>query len=344
MQPGFKDTLSMFEAATSMPEQLSDAMRAAEAVEYSSDGRFENVVVAGMGGSGIAGDILAAIGGELMSIPVVVCKSPQLPLFVGPGSLVFLLSFSGDTEETLRAAERAYSSGAQVVVVSRGGHLGELAESRGTPFVRVPEGIPQPRAGLGALLAPLVIITDQLGILPGGAGLLTDAVEQLSKRKEEISSEGNLALEVAKAVVGKVVVVYGSGSLGAVAAQRWKTQINENAKAPAFYNSYPELCHNEVAGWSSLGNLTRSSIAVVNLRHGYEYENIDRRVELVNQIVAPEVDKVVEVCAEGRGVLAQLLDLIFIGDVASLYVASLLGVDPGPVAVLDEIKLALRSS
>jgi len=345
MQAELKDTLSMFKATLSMPEQLNDAMRATEALDHLPDaGLVENVVVVGMGGSGIAGDVLAAVGAELMDIPVVVCKSPLLPSFVGPGSLVFLLSFSGDTEETLYAAERAYSSGAQIMAVTRGGSLGKMIEDRHTPFIRVPDGIPQPRAGLGALLAPLVVVSDRMGLLPGGIDLLVKAVEQLSKRRGEVSSSDSLAVELAKAIAGRVVVIYGAGAIGGVAAQRWKTQINENAKAPAFYSSYPELCHNEVAGWSSLSNITRSSVAVVNLRHGYEYESIERRVELVSRIIEPEVDRVVEVSAEGRGTLAHLLDLVFIGDIVSLHVASLLGVDPGPVAVLDEIKLALRSS
>ena len=143
--------------------------------------------------------------------------------------------------------------------------------------------------------------------------------------------------------IGRTIpLIYGGGTLGAVAAQRWKTQMNENAKIPAFWNAQPELCHNEVAGWGQHGDLTRQAITLVALRHDFEHPQVMRRFELVFQLVDEVVAGIAQIQARGEGQLAQLLDLILIGDLTSLQLALNEGIDPGPVPALDEIKTALK--
>ena len=145
--------------------------------------------------------------------------------------------------------------------------------------------------------------------------------------------------------IGRTIpLVHGAQSLGAAAALRWKTQVNENAKAPAFSAVYPELCHNEIAGWGQNGDVTRQIMTLVNLRHDAEHPQVVRRFELVAEILREVVADILEVRAEGEGELAQLLDLILVGDFVSLHLAAREGIDPGPVPALDEIKQRLRQA
>ncbi len=337
------DSLGMFDAAAAFPEQVAEAAENGRRIGDFLDGdEVTSVVVLGMGGSGIAGDLLAAVAGPFVSVPVVVVKEYELPGFVGEGALVFALSFSGNTEETIQAAAEAAGQGARVVAVCRGGELGRLADSWAAPHVPIPDGIPMPRAGLGALAIPPMIILEDAGLFPGASEWIRQAVVQLRRRRDQLIADANPARELARRLQRTFPLVYGAGPLGSVAALRWKNQINENPKSPAFLNRYPELCHNEVAGWAQSGDVTRQVFSVVNLRHDHEHPSIGRRVELVSSLVEEVVARIEEVHAEGEGPLAQVLDLILFGDLVSLHLAFQEEVDPGPIPALDFIKSALN--
>jgi glucose/mannose-6-phosphate isomerase len=336
------DTQGMVEAAASLPEQVANAARVSRGLDGLPErDKVEHVVALGMGGSGIAGDILAAAAQPFMSLPVVVSKSYELPAFVGEGSLVFAISFSGDTEETVESATEAAVQGASIVAVTSGGELGRLAAGWGTPVVPVPSTIPQPRAALGAMAIPPLIILEDIGLFPGAGQWVEDAVEQLKARVNRLTVEDNEARELARRIGRTIPLIYGGGTIGATAAQRWKTQCNENAKLPAFSNAHPELCHNEVCGWGQAGDVTRQAITAIGLRHDFEHPQVSRRFELVWKLMDEVVAGIEEVHAEGEGQLAQLLDLILVGDFVSLHLALQEGVDPGPVPALTDLKAAL---
>lgn len=336
------DSSGMFEAAAGLPEQVLAAAGAAGGTRPTTAEAIRHVVVAGMGASGVAGDVLAATAGPTLPVPVVVVKSYTLPVFVGPGTLVLAVSFSGDTEETLETASQALERGAGLVAVTQGGRLGALAERAGAAVVPVPGDIPRPRAALGALAVPLLITLEQLGLLPGASAQIQLAVDQLRRRRDQLVGPAGPAEGLARRIGRTIPLVYGGEALGAVAAARWKTQVNENAKTPAFFASYPELCHNEVAGWGQHGDVTRQLLTLVNLRHGYEHPQVARRVRLVGELVEEVMAGIIEVVAEGRGELAQLFDLMLIGDFVSLHLAAKEGLDPGPVPALDELEARLR--
>jgi glucose/mannose-6-phosphate isomerase len=338
------DTLGMFDAAAGLPEQVEAAARdAARVPGLPAREAVENVVVLGMGGSGIAGDLVLAVAAPFMAIPVVVLKSYTLPAFVGEGSLVFAVSFSGDTEETVEAATEAAAQGARVVAVTSGGELGRLAEGWGAPLVPVPDSIPQPRAGLGAMAIPPLMVLEQIGLFPGASQWVDLAVRQLRRRRDQLAATRNPAAELARRIGRTMPLVYSSGAIGATAAQRWKTQVNENAKTPAFWALHPELCHNEVQGWGQHGDVTRQVFTIVNLRHDAEHPQVMRRFELVEDILREVVAGMEEVRADGEGDLAQLLDLVLYGDFVSLYLAAQEGLDPGPVPVLVDLKRGLAA-
>jgi glucose/mannose-6-phosphate isomerase len=187
---------------------------------------------------------------------------------------------------------------------------------------------------------PPLVVLDEMGLYRGGQYWIDAAVRQLQVRRDELAGGGDssAAATIARRIGRTIPLVHGGGAIGAVAAQRWKTQVNENAKAPAFWSVQPELCHNEVCGWGQHGDVTRQTITAVALRHDGEHPQLGRRFDLVAEMLREVVAATVEVRAEGDGDLAQLLDLILIGDYVSLWMAVQAGVDPGPVPILVELK------
>jgi len=338
------DSLGLFDAAAGLPEQIAVAASAAAQVGGLPDhDDIENVVVLGMGGSGVAGDILPVVAGPFMAVPVVVHKGYGIPNFIDQHTLVFAVSFSGDTEETVEAATEAAEAGGRIVAITRGGELGRLARLWDAPCVTIADGIPMPRAGIGAVAIPPLVVLERMGLFPGASAWIAAAIDQLRVRRDQLVAHGNPADRLARHIGRLMPIIYGGGGVGSVAATRWKTQFNENAKVPAFANAMPELCHNEVCGWGQNGDITRQVFRVVNLRHEFEHPQIARRFDLVNQVIDEVVAGIDEVVAEGDGPLAQLLDLMLVGDFVSLHRAAQEGLDPGPVPVLDQLKLALAA-
>lgn len=343
------DTLDFGGAVTGLPEQLEAAHAAAAAADLSRlppAGDVRHVVVLGMGGSGISGDVLAAAANDGLPVPVAVLKQYRVPRFVGPGTLAFAVSYSGSTEETVAMAESAGAAGATVVAISTGGLVAEIAAAYDGVHLPCPEGY-MPRAALGALVAPMWVALGRAGLLPEADDALKRAAGQLAARRDhcrrEIEGEANPARELARRIGRTIPVVYGGGALGTVAAMRWKADVNENAKAPAFWNAYPELDHHEICGWGQHGDVTRQVFTLVELRHGFEHPQLDRRFEITRELIEEAVALVLEVRAEGEGRLAQLLDLMYVGDWTSLYLAYDAGVDPGPIDAIFRLKDALAS-
>jgi glucose/mannose-6-phosphate isomerase len=340
------DSLDMWGTTAALPEQLADAIdRSVEADlrQLEARGSFASIVVTGMGGSGIAGDVLAALAWTRSGVPVHVVKGYRLPAFVGESTLVFAVSCSGDTEETLSAAADARASGAAVVAVSGPGALAELAGDAGWPLVSVPAGVPQPRAAFGALSVPPLVVVDRLGVVDGMEALLRETVEVVAESRDSLVKPGSTAQELARRIGRTTPLVQGASGPTGVAAMRWKTQVNENAKAPAFFSVYPELCHNEVAGWGQHGDVTRQMLSVIALRYPGEHPRVARRIQLVEQLLTEVVANVLDVKTDAVSDVAALFDLVLLGDFVSLHLAAAEGVDPGPVPALAELKQRLAA-
>jgi glucose/mannose-6-phosphate isomerase len=334
----------MFDAAAGLPDQVREAALRSKGLDRLPDpAMIEQVVVLGMGGSGMAGEVVAAATAPMLPVPIVLSKSYECPAFVGSGSLVFAISASGNTEETVQAATDAAVAGGHMVIVTGGGRLAELGRGWDVPVIEVPSDIPQPRAALGAMAIPPLVVLDELGLYRGAQTWIDEAIDQLSRRRDELAGggESSAAAEVARRIGSTIALVHGGGMVGATAAQRFKTQINENAKSPAFWSAQPELCHNEIAGWGQHGDVTRQLITAVFLRHDGEHPQIGRRFELVGELMEEVVAAEIEIRAQGDGDLAQLLDLILFGDYVSLWMAAFAGIDPGPVPALVELKQKL---
>jgi glucose/mannose-6-phosphate isomerase len=339
------DSLGMLDALRGWPEQLAAAHEAAARIDAAALPRaddFDNIVVMGMGGSGIVGDVLVSVGTATLPVPIVVLKQYRTPAFVGPRTLAFAVSYSGDTEETVEMARGALAAGATLVVLACGGELGRLADERGALHLPCPTGIVMPRAALGAMVAPLFVTLFRMGLLPEAHAGLVKAQQQLARRRDqcrpEVEGAANPARELARRIGRTIPLIYGAGGLGAVAAMRWKCSVNENAKAPAFWNQYPELDHNEICGWGQHGDVTRQLVTLVELRHGLEHARLAQRSAATRALIEEAVAQVIQVDAEGEGRLAQLLDLIYIGDWTSLYLALDNDIDPGPIDAITQLK------
>jgi glucose/mannose-6-phosphate isomerase len=343
------DTLHFLDAVAGLPEQLAAAHEATASIPASALPKREpiqNIAVLGMGGSGIAGDVIAATLNDELPVPVTVLKQIRTPAFVGPNTLAFALSYSGDTEETVSMTRGALEQGAQVVAVSCGGELERLARDAGALHVPCPAGY-LPRAAIGALVAPLCGVLFRLRLALGAHALLNHAQTQLATRRAacrpEVEGAANPARDLARQIGRTVPLVYGGGALGAVAAYRWKCDVNENAKAPAFWNVYPELGHNEICAWGQHGDVTRQLITLVELRHGYEHERLQRRFAGGRELIDECVHQILTVDAQGEGRLAQLLDLMYVGDWTSCYLALQNDVDPGPIDAIAALKARLSA-
>jgi len=342
---GVLDTLDMFGAAAGLADQVADAARSAASVGgLPSAAGISSVVVLGMGGSGIGGDVLAAVAGPTCPVPIVVSKGYDCPGFVGPDTLVFASSFSGNTEETISAATAAREAGARIVVLAHGGELARLAGEWGAAHLPIADGLPMPRAGIGAVSIPLIVTLDRLGLCEEMGDHIDATVWQLQRRTEKLMSEGSDAAALARRIGRTLPIVYGDTGLGEVAATRWKGQFNENPKVAAFSNRIPELTHNEICGWAQHGDVTRQVFSMVLLRHDHEHPRNSRRFELTAEICDEIVADVHTVTAEGDGAMAQLFDLILQGDFVTLELAAQSGVDPGPIPVLDGIKASMTAT
>ncbi len=301
-----------------------------------SDG---TVVVAGMGGSGVSGDLVAPIAAAAGTL-VHVHKGYELPGWseaVRP--LLVAVSYSGNTEETISAVRAAEELGLAVAVVTTGGSLGELAASRDWPTLSVPGGL-QPRAAVGYLFGAVMRVLEAAGVVPDAVADLTEAADVA---EELIGADGHgpgaqLADDLAEALVGRVAVIYGSPGPAAPAALRWKTQINENAKSPAYHGLVPELDHNEIVGWEGFPELGRRHLGLVLLRDHGETLQVGRRFALTARLISDRVAVVGEVWSHGESLAARMLSLGAVGDLVSLAMAEKAGVDPVTVTVLDTFK------
>jgi glucose/mannose-6-phosphate isomerase len=323
-----------YQQMKAMIASFGEQLRWATNLEPVAVTRASQILVAGMGGSGISGDFAAALG----DTPVFVNKSYGLPAWVKAAEpLVVAMSYSGNTEETLSAAESAAAQGLTPAVVTGGGTLAAWAAEFGWPVVTVPGGL-QPRAALGYLLGGLLHLLNAAGATSVGRRDLVAAADIADSITGEGGSGWTLAADLAQGLEGRIVAIYGGGGITSPVAQRWKTQINENAKWPAWYSVLPELDHNEIVSWTSLASLTRDHVGIVSLRDRAEPPGVTARFRHTSEITGRDVAWVGEVWSQGDSALERMVSLASMGDLVSLELARLLGVDPVPVDAIENLK------
>jgi glucose/mannose-6-phosphate isomerase len=300
------------------------------------------ITLAGMGGSGVGGDLVRAVYAVRLGVPVEVLRSPVLPEYCGPHSLVVCTSYSGNTAETLSVFDEAVERGCRVIAVTSGGELAARAAAKNEAVVAVPGGM-QPRAALGHLAFGLLGALESVGVLPRASDEVDEAAKVLDRLVADLgpANGGSRAKAIARSIGDRVPVVWGAEGLGSVAAMRWKTQLNENAKTPAFHASMSELDHNELAGWTKG---TGDHFFLVALRHQGEVGSTAERFTFSADVARQAGAGFAEVSAEGSSPLARLMSLIAIGDFTSVYLGLLRGEDPTQVDVIVRLKDHLASA
>ncbi len=336
------DRSGMLDTVGAFPDQLRHAAVLSEGVEWPSlDPR--HVVVAGMGGSGISGQILRDWAFDRLDVPVAVVNDYRLPRYCNNKTLVFVESYSGNTEETLACFEDAIMRGCSTVAITSGGELEARARQRGASLVVIPGDLPVPRAATAYLLVPLLVGMEAVGLayatdeLREAHTVLTALQKQLAP---ETPTDANPAKQLAHSLHGTIPVVYGQGILSA-AARRWRTQLNENPKMLARDDVFPECNHNDTPAWGGSGN--QDLFSVVLLRDAEEPQEVADRVELTQAIAFRSARITCEVRAQGEGALARMLSTMYVGDYTSLYLAFLREMDPAPVEMIEDLKKALKA-
>ena len=320
-----------------IPEHLRDALWKVESADLDAWDAPGGLVVAGMGGSAIGGQLARAILGDHASRPLLAARAYGLPPWTTPDTTVLCASYSGNTEETLACYEAAGVIGAQRVVVTSGGKLAELARADGVPVVPVAGGF-QPRAAVAYMTVAVLQVAALCGVGPGMNSELDVVADHLEELVIEWGPEGaadGLAKRLARQLHGTVPIVAGAG-LTTPIAYRWKTQINENAKMPAYAQELPELDHNEIVGWAAASELGRFS--AVFLDDCDTHPRVKERIELTSRLITPGAVGVHRVESRGQTTVERVFSLILLGDLVSVYLAALRGVDPANVEVLDRLK------
>jgi glucose/mannose-6-phosphate isomerase len=303
------------------------------------------VIVAGMGGSAIGGELLKDWSRDKLTVPVEICREYSLPEYANRSTLVLIVSYSGETEESLSVFLEAIKRKCMVMCVSSGGKLNEFAEKLGVPCLIVPSGM-APRATLPYLFVPLIVFLEKLGLIANVDSEISEAVGILKCIRDENSPDkplkGNLPKSLASGINETFPFVYGFGVYRAV-AQRFKTQLNENSKIPAKWEVFPELNHNEIVGWEEARDLAKCC-SVIFLRDRNEMKGIKGRIEFTEELLRRVPVKLFEVWSRGESTLARMSSLINVGDFTSVYLAVLRGIDPTPVKTIDLLKEKIKQT
>lgn len=330
------DAAGLINDILAIPDHITDAMWRAESA-FLEAAPADALIICGMGGSAIGADLAAAVIGSAATRPIVTNRGYDLPSWVGEGHAVVLSSYSGSTEETLSCFEQAKTSGARLYVISSGGPISEAAHAAGIPLIGLP-GIFQPRAAVAYGVVAVAEIAIACGIAP--ASLRKDfnaAAELLRALGEEWgpAADDSLAKRLAREAYGRIPVVYGSDLTDAV-AYRWKCQINENAKRPAWSASLSEANHNEICGWEGAAELAEH--AAWFLLDGEQNPRIAERVRINAEIASSHRGKAEQIESRGESRAERLFSLVLLGDLISLYLGVLHGVDPSPVPLIENLK------
>ncbi|MCM8794608.1 MAG: bifunctional phosphoglucose/phosphomannose isomerase [Candidatus Omnitrophica bacterium] len=339
------DRHDMVSRVTALPDQCLQAweegLRWRLPDSYARQGRL---LILGMGGSAIGGDLLANFAGTEIPKPLAVSRTYDIPRWVDGKTLVLACSYSGNTEETLSAAARARETGARIAVLTSGGKLADWADRNRLPLHRIPAGWP-PRTALGYMtFVPLGLLT-RLGWIRRKKMKVEEACSELERYIQteialSVRTSSNQAKQIALRLKGRLPVLYGAAGWEGITF-RWRTQLEENAKTLAFHHIFPEATHNEISGWVQPADLTKR-ITALFLTDTAVHPRTLRRMKFTAGIVRAEGARVLEVSAPGRSVLSRMLRLIALGDFISVYLGLLYGIDPTPVVRVEALKKFMK--
>jgi len=333
----------MFDVLSSFDKQVKEAVEIGLNMKLPSEYKnINSIIISGLGGSAIGGDLLRSYISSEISIPVCVNRNYFLPAFADENTLVIISSYSGNTEESLSSYEDAKSKKCKIVCISSGGNLSVMASGDGYPLIKVPGGL-QPRCALGYSFIPMLFIVQSLGLIKERFIEISNLVDMLSIKGNlygSLDENENPAIKIAIHLQGKIPVIYSSNNLLDIVNLRWRCQVNENAKTLAFGNYLPEMNHNEIVGWEVNPDLLKN-FGVIFLNDRSDYEKIKKRQEVTKDILKPFAGLIFDVSSDCSGKLERIIDLIYLGDWMSFFLAVLNKVDPSPIEKINILKSKL---
>jgi glucose/mannose-6-phosphate isomerase len=339
------DRENMLENLLDFPLQCQMALGIADQIEFNLKRKFNKVIFSGMGGSAIGGDLVRSYLYKELDLPIMVFREYNLPASLDRESLVFICSYSGNTEETLSSYAEAKQKDATIIAISSGGKLKDLCFNNKDIFIQIPSGLP-PRCALGYLsLIPLRIL-ERIGIIKERQDEYKELILVLDDLKKNhlnpsVAKQENIAKYLALKIYNKLAILYSPSLYFDVVAARFRAQLNENAKTLAISNLLPEMNHNEIEGYLNLKRLFKH-LVVIFLKDDKIHPQVKKRIEITSQIIKEKGISVFEVNAKGVYLLARIFSLIYIADFISFYLAILYNIDPTPVKVISTLKQRLK--
>ena len=326
-------------------DQLGKAKDIGENTDISKirKGNFAGIAFLGMGGSGFAGDIIKSLVKYEITIPVETVKGYKLPAYINKNWLVIAVSYSGGTEETVATASEALNRGCEVVFSTSGGKMEKIAHENNKCVVSVPKGY-QPRAASGYLFLPLYILLGKIGLISLDMGKINHAISVIKTKaglyNRNVVSEKNPAKKIAIEIGSNLPIIYGFEGLMSPVAFRWKCQINENSKGPAFWNEFPELNHNETVGWERLKETTKDFVLIV-FKDKDQSNVMKTRIATTAKLIKENFNKIIEIETEGSSDFEKAMNMMYLGGISSVYLALLNNTNPTPVSKIDALKAEL---
>jgi glucose/mannose-6-phosphate isomerase len=321
--------------------QLSEALKIGQSLDLVRPGSdIRNIVIAGMGGSGIGANLVDSLTFGRIPIPITVCKNYNIPQFVSPHTLFIASSYSGNTEETIAALNKALLKRAHCIVISSGGKILDIAREYNLFYIQLPSGSPSPRAMLGFNMTALLSVLYHTNLI--GAAFIKETentIEYLDRSEKAIQQEAEI---IAKKLKGKLPVIYCDSRLHAVAI-RFQQQLNENAKQLVHVGTFPEMNHNELVGWR-FPEAVLPLLQVVYLYSDHDHERVEKRMEICRDIFEKKSNTIIDIVGEGASLLEQYYYLIHLTDWISFYLAKENGVEADPVEMIDFLKSELENT
>jgi len=340
------DSQKMFSVLAEFSGQLKEAFAIGSGIVLPDNVKdVSNIIVTGLGGSAIGGDLLRSYLQYELNVPMQVNRNYYLPAYANSSTLVIISSYSGGTEETLSAYEDAKKKGCQIICVSSGGKLTVMAENAGYLVIKVPKGY-QPRCALAFSFIPMLMLLEKLGLIKERDAQIKDLIKFISEKSAgytTLEHQDNPAIRIAEHLAGKIPVIYSSNDLLDIVNLRWRGQFAENAKTLAFGNYFPEMNHNEIVGWQENSDFLRN-FAVLFLLDREDNPRIIRRQKITSEILEPYRGLDIEVESEGNSRLERIFDLVYLGDWISYYLAILCKVDPSPIEKINILKNKLMEN
>ncbi|PZF70872.1 bifunctional phosphoglucose/phosphomannose isomerase [Taibaiella soli] len=327
----------MKELIADFPVQLEEALIIGQNYHFLSARKtFSNIVLTGLGGSGIGGSIIQNFLGDKAAIPFIVNKDYTLPAFVGENTLVLVSSYSGNTEETVACLQQALKAKATIVCVTSGGKVAEVARKKKVDCILLPAGMP-PRACLGYSIVQVLFALQYHKLLKGD--FEKDILASIKLLKNETGAIQKSAKAIAKKLNGKIPVIYTAPNFEGVAV-RFRQQINENGKMLAWHNVIPEMNHNELVGWRDKND----NLGVVMLRNESDYSRVQMRMDSNKKVIKKYTSTIIEIFSQGKSYWEKIFYFVHLTDWVSVYLADLHGVDATEVKVIDSLKGELNKA